>query len=342
MRRRAAVCALLAAVLLPAAAGRPAEPAARSTEPSTPIRGTIDYLRSIDSVREFSKPKSVWTKVLEWVAGPAETPSLWRPYAVAQDSAGRLIVADPGARVVHIFEVEPRKYSYLAGGRGEPFLSPVGVAVDAQDNIYVSDSVRARIYVFDPKGKFVRALGDPRRGTGFLRPTGLAIDSARRLIYLTDTLRHQVLVLDLGGALLQSFGRRGTGPGEFNYPTAVTLANGELYVVDAMNFRIQALTPEGQFRRSFGQLGNRTGTLNRPKGIAADSDGHLYVVDALFETVQVFDPEGRLLYYFGATGRGPGEFVLPAGICIGARDTIYVADSYNRRVQIFRYRRVRP
>jgi len=143
-------------------------------------------------------------------------------------------------------------------------------------------------------------------------------------------------------AVLQTIGRRGTGPGEFNYPTALTLSRGQLYVVDAMNFRIQALTPDGQFVRSFGQLGNRTGTMNRPKGIAADSDGHLYVVDALFETVQVFDPEGRLLYYFGATGRGPGEFVLPAGIYIGPRDTIYVADSYNRRVQVFRYRRVRP
>jgi len=322
---------------------RPADEARPADAPVAPVgRGAIDYLRSIDSVREFSKPKSVWSKMLEWVAGPAETPDLWRPYAVAQDSEGRLLVADPGARVVHIFEVEPPKYSYLAGGRREPFLSPVGVAVDGQDNIYVSDSVRARIYVFNKKGKFLRALGDPQRGTQFLRPTGLAIDSARRLIYLTDTLRHQVLVLDLGGAVLQTIGRRGSGPGEFNYPTALTLSRGQLYVVDAMNFRVQALTPEGQFLRSFGQLGNRTGTMNRPKGIAADSDGHLYVVDALFETVQVFDPEGRLLYYFGSTGRGPGEFVLPAGIYIGPRDTIYVADSYNRRVQVFRYRRVRP
>ncbi|MFQ5723018.1 MAG: 6-bladed beta-propeller [Terriglobia bacterium] len=307
-----------------------------------PSRGTIDYVRTIDSVRDYSKPKSIWGRLLEWVAGPAEVPQLLRPYGLTQDSEGHLIVADPGQRVVHIFDFERRKYQYLSGGRREPFASPIGVAVDAQDNIYVTDSVRARIYVFNRKGKFIRSLGDPRRGTRFLRPTGLAIDPEQRLIYLTDTLRHQVLVLDLGGAVLRTIGQRGTGPGEFNYPTALTLADGKLYVVDAMNFRIQILTPEGRYLGSFGQLGNRTGTLNRPKGIAADSDGHLYVVDALFETVQVFDSQGRLLYYFGATGSQPGQFVLPAGIYIDPRNQIYVADSYNRRVQVFRYRRVRP
>lgn len=345
MRRRLTVTVLLAAGVLLGTAGLDhpaAEPTRRPATPLPPVRATIDYVRSIDSVREYSKPKSFLSKLVEWVAGPAETPHLLRPYGLTQDSEGRLIVADPGQRVVHIFDFERRKYKYLSGGRRLPFRSPIGVAVDAKDNIYVTDSVQARIYVFNKKGKFLRALGDPRRGTGFRRPTGLAIDAARRLIYLTDTLRHQVLVLDLGGALLKTIGRRGTGPGEFNYPTALTLAGGELYVVDALNFRIQVLTPEGKFLRSFGRLGDRTGTLNRPKGIAADSGGHLYVVDALFETVQVFDREGQLLYYFGSTGTGPGEFVLPTGIYIDPRNRIFVADSYNRRVQEFRYQRVRP
>ncbi len=305
-------------------------------------RGTIEYVRSIDSVREYAKPKSPLGKLVEWAAGPAEVPHLLRPYAVTEDSAGRLIVADPGQRVVHVFDFERRSYSHLRGARREPFASPIGVAVDAADNIYVSDSIRARIYVFDRKGKFIRALGDARSGIALQRPTGLAIDKAHGTLYLADTLRHQVLVLGLDGVLRQPIGRRGTGPGEFNFPTGLTLADGTLYVVDAMNFRIQAMTLDGHFLRSFGKLGNRTGTLNRPKGIAADSQGNLYVVDALFETVQVFDPEGRLLYYFGSSGRQPGQFVLPAGIYIDPRNRIFVADSYNRRVQEFRYRRVEP
>ncbi|MFQ5695587.1 MAG: 6-bladed beta-propeller [Terriglobia bacterium] len=345
MRRAPALLALLVSALLSASGSpgpSPADPARPRKTAARVSRGAIDYVRSIDSVRAFSQPRSFLGKVVEWVAGRAEKPRLLRPYAVAQDSQGRLIVADPGQRVVHIFDFERRKYQHLSGGRRERFRSPVGVAVDARDNIYVSDSVRARIYIFNKKGKFIRALGAPDRETVFRRPTGLALDPARRLLYVTDTLRHQVLVLDLGGALLRTIGRRGKGPGEFNYPTALALAGGTLYVADAMNFRVQALTPEGHFLSSFGRLGNRTGTFNRIKGIAADTDGNLYVVDALFETVQVFDPEGRLLYYFGSTGTGDGQFTLPAGIYIDPRNHIFIADSYNRRVQEFRYRRVEP
>lgn len=314
-----------------------------ATSPPAPVgRGTIEYVRSIDSVREFSKPRSFLSSLLERVAGPAETPQLLRPYALTEDSTGRLIVADTGQRVVHILDSERRRYRFIRGERKAPFAAPVGVAVDSADNIYVSDSVRARVYVFDSNGKFHRTIGDPGRGVELKRPTGLAIDRERQLLYIADTLRHQILVLNLAGTLVRAIGRRGNGPGEFNFPTSLVISGDTLFVVDAMNFRIQALGRDGRFLHSFGRLGRRSGTLNRPKGIAADGDGNLYVVDALFETVQVFDAEGHLLYYFGDSGHGPGQFALPAGIYIGPRNRIFVADTYNHRVQEFHYRKVSP
>lgn len=321
------------------------EPASSLGERSTDDpKGLVEYQRTIDSsdLEKYSKPRSFWGKLLEWVAGPADRPFLGRPYGLTEDNLGRLIVADPALRVVHILDFERRRYNALTKAKRESFLSPIGVAVDSEDNIYVSDSARARIYVFNRKGKFQRTMGGGRNGLELKRPTGLAIDSERSLLYLTDTLRHQVLVLTLDGKLVKALGRRGTEPGEYNFPTSLTLAGGYVYVVDAMNFRIQVLTPEGEFVRSFGELGNRNGMLNRPKGIAVDSDGNVYVVDALFETIQVFDSEGRLLSYFGSTGTAEGQFTLPSGIHIAPRGRIYVADSYNRRVQIFRYRRVEP
>ena len=38
-------------------------------------------------------------------------------------------------------------------------LAPQCVAVDAQDNIYVTDSESGKIFVFDPSGKYQRAIG---------------------------------------------------------------------------------------------------------------------------------------------------------------------------------------
>jgi sugar lactone lactonase YvrE len=304
-------------------------------------RGSVEYVRTIPSVREFTKPRGFFIKLINFVAGPPDhRPEIIRPYSTTHDSTGRLLVADPGQRGIHIYDFERHKYQFLKGPRGREFVSPINVACDRNDNIYASDSVRAQIYVFDVRGRFQRTIGGATSDSHLQRPTGMALDPVARRLYLTDTLRHQVLIFGLDGSLIRVIGKRGAGPGEFNFPTAITLSNGRLYIVDAMNFRVQAVTPEGKFIGSFGRLGSQTGTLNRPKGIAADTEGHLYVVDALFETVQVFDPDGHLLYYFGSTGAKPGQFQLPAGISIDDRNMIYIADSLNRRVQVFRYRRI--
>jgi DNA-binding beta-propeller fold protein YncE len=308
-----------------------------AAEPSITERATVQYLRTIPTVREFTKPRSFLAKLAIWVAGEGEgRPELTRPYATTQDSSGRLLVADPGQKGVHIYDFEKHKYQFLKGPRVRELESPMDVACDTNDDIYVTDSVRRQIYIFNTKGKFLRTIGGNAQ---LLRPTGMAMNTAARLLYVADTLRHQVVVLGLDGSVVRTIGRRGNGPGEFNFPTSLTLAAGNLYVVDAMNFRIQSFAADGRFLTTFGKLGVQSGTLNRPKGIAADSDGHLYVADALFETVQVFDTEGRLLYYFGSTGAAPGQFQLPAGVYITNRNIIYVADSLNRRVQVFRYTR---
>ena len=301
-----------------------------------PASPRVEYVRTIPTVREFTRPTGLFARLLTWVAGPPDDrPEIVRPYATTHDSLGRLLVADPGQRGVHIFDFEKHKYQFLKAPKDRPMASPIGVVCDSADNIYVTDSLRARVYVFDARGRFVRTLGDSL----LQRPTGIALDRATRRLYLTDTLRHQVVVFALDGTPLPAIGRRGAGPGEFNYPTALTIASGRLYVVDSMNFRIETFTlADGKFAGAFGQLGTQSGTLNRPKGIAADTFGNLYVVDALFETVQVFDPAGRLLYYFGSSGVRPGQFQLPSGISIDDRNVITIADSLNHRVQVFRYR----
>jgi DNA-binding beta-propeller fold protein YncE len=299
----------------------------------------LTYERTFSSEREVKLRRGFWSRVLDLVAGAPEFHQLIRPYSVVTDSRGRIIVTDPGISGVHIFDFAQQKYKFLSRREGKDALqSPQCVAVDAQDNIYVTDSETGKIFVFDANGKFRQALGSLKGGEGyFKRPTGIAVDSAAQRIYLSDTLRHKIFVLDLQGNVLQSLGKRGAGDGEFNFPTEIRLHGRELLVVDAMNFRVQALDRSGQFLYSVGRIGEISGTLFRPKGIGMDSENNLYVVDALFDTVQVFDRQSRLLYYFGQSGDGPEEFQLPAGLSIDRDDRVYVVDSYNRRVQVFHY-----
>ena len=286
-----------------------------------------------------TKP-GIWKKLVDAVVGAPDYKFLVTPYSVVTDSRGRVIVSDPGANGVHIFDFAQHKYKFLSRRDKDKdgSLTPQCVAVDAKDNIYVTDSQAGKIFVFNADGKYLRAIGSLKGGEGFFkRPTGIAVDSQAQRIYITDTLRDKIFVTDMQGSVLQSFGKLGTGDGEFNYPTELRLNGSDLVVVDSMNFRVQVLDRSGAFKYSIGKVGDATGWVFRPKGIAFDSEGHLYVADAAWNVVQVFNNQGQLLYYFGGRGTGPMEFQLPTGLQIDSNDRVYVGDSFNRRIQVFHY-----
>jgi DNA-binding beta-propeller fold protein YncE len=300
----------------------------------------LSYERSFSSEHEVKPKRGFWTKVVDVVAGEPTYHQMVRPYSVTTDSRGRIIVTDPGAHGIHIFDFDKEKYKFLSRSENgkDPLKSPQCVAVDAQDNIYVTDSEAGKIFVFDANGKFTRTIGSLKYGEGFFkRPTGIAVDSAAQRIYVSDTLRNQIFLMDMQGSVLKRIGQNGSGKGEFNFPTELHLDGSNLLVVDAMNFRVQVLDRGGEFQYAIGKIGDRVGGMFRPKGVGIDSEGHLYIVDGMWGVVQVFNREGQLLYYFGELGTGPGKFQLPTGLRIDSNDRIYVVDSVNKRVQVYHY-----
>ena len=301
---------------------------------------SLTWERNFNSESEVKPNRGFWNKLVDVVAGAPDYKFLVRPYSVISDSKGRVIVTDPGASGVHIFDFAQKKYKFIERREKsrDAMLTPQCVAVDGQDNIYVTDSESGKIFVFEPNGKYVRALGSLKGGEGyFKRPTGIAVDSAAERIYVSDTLRDEVFILDLQGNVLGKFGKTGNGEGEFNLPTELRLNGQELLVVDSMNFRVQAFDHMGRYQFSIGKIGDTTGAIFRPKAVSVDSEGDVYVVDALWGLVQVFNRQGELLYYFGAKGIHAGEFQLPSGLFIDHDDRVYVVDSFNRRVQVFQY-----
>jgi len=293
---------------------------------------------SFQSEREVRPNRGFWNKVVDFIAGEPDFRQLVRPYSVITDSHGRIIVSDPGAQGVHVFDFQQKKYKFLEHEGSNPMLTPQCVAVDAQDNIYVTDSQSGDIFVFASTGKFQRTIGAIKGGEGYYkRPTGIAVDSANQRIYVTDTLRNKVFILDMQGDVLSSFGKPGNGDGEFNLPTELRLQGKSLIVVDAMNFRLQSFDTAGNFQFAVGKVGDSPGAIFRPKAVSVDSEGHFYIVDAEWGLVQVLDQKGQLVYYFGEKGTHAGQFQLPAGLFIDQNDRIYVVDSYNHRVQIFHY-----
>lgn len=123
-----------------------------------------------------------------------------------------------------------------------------------------------------------------------------------------------------------SFGERGSGNGQFEYPGGLVIAGNSIFVCDSQNHRIQELTKTGLMIREFGN-----GFLSFPHSIIYDN-GKLYVTDSANHRVVVYSITGDLLNYYGTYGTNDGEFNYPTGI-LAYGDYLFVVDSQNNKVQ---------
>ncbi len=300
--------------------------------PGPPQTARIRYVGQLSTEVDLQQAISSWESVQRTLFGQKEIGVLLGPIAIAVDEEKRMFVADPAVSVIHLMDLKTRAYKQFSDcGETESLRTPVALAL-VRGNVYVADSERGRICVFDREGEYRFSFGQGR----LERPTGLAYDAQRDKLYVADAVQHKIFVFRWGGEDVSEIGRRGSGPGEFNFPTQLALdPSGRLFVSDTLNYRVQAFGPEGAFEMTFGLQGDRPGNFAHPFGIALDTHGHIYVVDKQFENVQIFDEEGRVLMAFGSEGTKPGQFWLPGGIWIDHNNRIYIADSYNKRVQIF-------
>lgn len=302
--------------------------------PGPPEPARIRYVGQLATSADLKPARSFGEAFDEAIFGKKPSQSMLTPFAICTDGTGRIFVADAGAQTLHVFDLATRKHAWWTPPAPYRYSQPVGVAWDPRGRLFVSDSVGGCIFVFTSAGIF-----EARIGVGELtRPAGLAWDARNNRLLVADAGNHCVAMMSADGDVIGRIGRRGTQPGEFNYPTNVAIDHqGRIYVSDTLNFRIQQFDPELRPTRMIGRKGDMPGCLSQPKGIAVDSEDHLYVLDAHFEAIQVFDAQGQLLLGFGEEGRGPGQFWLPAGMFIDSRDRIWVADAYNRRLQVFDY-----
>ena len=285
---------------------------------------SVTFLRSVD-FKKGGEKKSIGS----FLFGKKKRPVI-RPGSFCFLGSGLLAVTDAVNGAVVILERSGTVKKRITRFKGGRFVSPVSCCSDDTDNLYVSDSARHTVLQFDKKFRFKKIfIAYPES-----RITGIFF--AGDVFYCVDTLGHRVLCFSKDGKLKFSFGRRGTGVGEFNFPTHITVDNRCVYVTDAMNFRVQVFDRSGKFIRSLGKMGRGGGHFSKPKGLAVDLQQRIYVADAMFDNVQIFNIKGEFLYYFGGPGHQEGEFWMPSDILVDSENLIWVADTYNSRIQVFK------
>lgn len=304
--------------------------------PAAPAAARIRYLGSLSTSADLHPAKGFFDAIGDFLIGPGKPETLYGPRnAVVTRDGQRVWVADTGGRCFYLFDLERRISKRIQRLGGSPLLSPVGLCLGSGDSIFVCDSESGVIHRLS--GRDGALLATLRGPVDLLRPVALHYDEAADDLWVVDAVGHDVKILETDGSLKRIVGRRGTGPGEFNYPCDITASGDTVWIADTGNHRVQALTREGTPIAAFGRAGDAPGDLALPKGVAVDPDGHVHVVDGRFENVQVFDPSGRLLLFLGGEGTGPGEFWLPGGMFIEPSGRMWVCDTYNRRIQVFSY-----
>jgi len=169
-------------------------------------------------------------------------------------------------------------------------------------------------------------------------PKGITTDAEGRL-YVVDGASGTVTILNRDGSVATSFGRKGTGQGEFNEPWGIAIAqDGSIFVADTWNHRIQKFTVQGQFITQWGGYEAGTappGKFYGPRDLVITPAGELLVTDTGNKRIQVFNQQGAPVRTFGSEGVGPGQFREPVGIAVDRQGRVYVADTWNQRIQVF-------
>ncbi len=256
------------------------------------------------------------------------------PQRVVTDSTGRVIVVDPAGASIHV--LAPEHSFRILSGRNRRVETPAGVAVDADDNIYVSDIARGIVVVFDRTGKFLRCIGQLGNETLFHYPTGIAIDRHADRLYVLDTERHLMFVMDLQGHEIKRVGRYNGNDTVIDllYPTEVTVGHGTLAILDSDGQRIWITDLDGNPVTSYLIAEKPVTAMTDRIGLAIDSLDNVYVSQPENGRVRVYNRDGRLLTTFGG-GDGAPRLAAPTGVWIDGSNRLFLSDETNRRVEVF-------
>lgn len=153
------------------------------------------------------------------------TEGLSDPVGLAIDATNRfLYVVDTQQDQVIVYDADSLKLLRRIGTGGKThfltspgdFGAPQGIALDADGNVYVTDTLNDRVEIFDADGNFISTFGKAGDGPGyFARPKGIAVDSDGH-IWVADEMQDRLQVFNRDGQLLTYIGTgHGELPGQF-------------------------------------------------------------------------------------------------------------------------------
>ncbi len=241
---------------------------------------------------------------------------------------------------------------WSAGGFGSglgQLRQPRALTFGPTGVLYVADHGNSRVQAFWPTSTgldplfafgsaFDPAATDPAPDAvirGDLR--GLVAHPVTGDVYLVDGEGNRIHRFAADGTYIDTFGRAGTGLGEFSDGgREITVAgDGRLWVGDMPNFRVQVFEPDGTpvFARPDPPEPPPLGGFNTPRGVAVDASGRIFVGDTYNWRIQRLSADGQPELAWGSRGRGLNRFNYTRMLAVDrATSDVVVADTDNHRI----------
>ena len=252
-------------------------------------------------------------------------------------------------------------------GTGASINSPTDVACDFEGNIYIVENAGCRIRKVTPSGitstyagsgnaEFANGYGT---NASFKYPGGIAIDSVRNIIYVSEDQVIRKITADGYVSVLSGVsGTAGNDNGDisiatFDTPNKMAINSaGDLYVCDSVAHTIRKIsgntvsTFAGTAYSPGDTLGIGTAAqFNAPNGIAFDSQDNLFVCDAGNHNIKKITPDGTVTRFISIqatpTSYGQADGIgsdarlnNPNGIYIDkATNYMYITEYDNARIR---------
>jgi streptogramin lyase len=273
--------------------------------------------------------------------------------AIAPD--GNVWTFNRGKIPVQVFSPEGKLVKYW--GQDGLFKSPHTVRFDKAGNLWMVDTGTQTVRKFTLDGKVLLTIGTPNEPgadeTHMNQPNDVAVASNGD-IYVSDGYGNdRIVVFDKSGKYLRSWGKLGTGPGEFSQPHSIALdSKDRVYVADRNNVRIQIFDSKGKFLTEWKNI-------ITPWALAITKDDEIYVCGSspmlwseipARQAALATPPKDQLFMKLDTEGRLKQLWVIPKGendqekpsevswihsITVAPDGTLYFAEVQGKRPRKF-------
>jgi len=274
-----------------------------------------------------------------WGAIPAEI-ELGDVAGVAVDAKDQVYLFNRGQHPVVVLD---RHGAFQTSWGHGLFSNAHGAHIGADQCIYLTDNGNHTVRKFTLDGKPLLSLGTANKpapfmsGQPFCRCTHTAL-SPRGDIYVSDGYGNAAVhKYDPEGRLLLSWGKPGTGPGEFNLPHNICCdADGWVYVADRENHRVQIFDGNGRYEKQVNNMHRPSGLAITPGPCPCCIVGELQAYQAvnrmtpnLGARVSIVDQQSKVVSRIDrglGAGTRPGQFISPHSIALDSRGDMYVGE----------------